>query len=430
MMEGGETMRSSLSPRVVSVGFAALALFASREARAASCASVPNTSTPVYIVGSSAIGPVISKLSGALATQATNPVTVFYGPVGSCAGLQTVVPGAVAIASPAGKTNYFKYFDNTGMAQTCDVATTDAILANVVVSDVYAESCNIAGFSPNGLAAYGITDHPGPVQAMTIAAPYNSAASSISAEAAYLVFGFGGKSNVVSPWIDSMHMFQRGASSGTQTMIGVAINVPANRWFGTFVSGTAGMITALTNANVALDNKAIGVLGAVDIDPLRRAAGTGTPAVKALAYRHYGQNCGYLPDSSPQSFDKRNVRDGHYAIWGPVHVLQLSTSNSAAQDVIGLIAGTQSLSTLDVIQIEAGSGLIPQCAMRVVRSTEVGLMTPNTPQTPCGCYYEYSASPTQTVSSSCKTCSSPSDCPSGYKCPQFGTPAMGWCEAP
>jgi hypothetical protein len=384
----------------------------------------------VYIVGSSAVGPVIAKLSGVLATQATNPLTIFYGPIGSCAGLQTVVPSAVAIANPSGKTNYWKYYDNAGMAQTCDVATTDNILANVVVSDVYAESCNIPGFSPNGLGAYGITDHPGPVQAMTIAVPYTSAANSISAEAAYLVFGFGGKSYTVSPWADSMHMFQRGPSSGTQTMIGVAINVPANRWYGTFVSGTAGMISALTTANVMLDPAAIGVLGAVDVDPLRRASlPPATPAIKELAFRHYGQNCGYLPDSSTQSFDKRNVRDGHYAIWGPVHVLQLN-SNPNAQTVIGLLAGTQSLSTLDVIQVEAGSGLIPQCAMRVQRSTEVGLMQPYDPQTPCGCYYEYSASPTQTVSASCKTCTSASQCPTGYKCPQFGTPAMGWCEPP
>ena len=31
------------------------------------------------------------------------------------------------------------------------------------------------------------------------------------------------------------------------------------------------------------------------------------------------QLCGYLPDSTGTSFDKKNVRDGHYWLWGAQH---------------------------------------------------------------------------------------------------------------
>ena len=43
--------------------------------------------------------------------------------------------------------------------------------------------------------------------------------------------------------------------------------------------------------------------------------------MKALAYQHFKQTVGFYPDSDPGAFDRRNVRDGHYYMWIPLHVM-------------------------------------------------------------------------------------------------------------
>jgi hypothetical protein len=409
------------------LAFGACALAAGAAHAATDCTTLPN---PVYVVGSTAIGPVVAKISAFLASQSTNPITVVYGGTGSCAGVATAVntianPGMAVVTTPNLKSNFFKYADSAGNAQTCDILPADGgapVFANIALSDVFPESCQLL---PNGLPL-GITEQLGPVQAMTFVVPYNSTESAISAQAAYMVFGFGNASTL-TPWDNVMHIFQRGPTSGTQVMLATGIKVPAAQWYGVITAGTGGMITALTMANTAMDPKAIGVLGATDVDPLRRA---GSPAVKELAYRHYGQNCGYLPDSSAGTYDKRNVRNGHYAVWGPLHVLTLPASDMTLKTNIDLIVayltGTTQAGGLDIIASEAQSGLIPQCAMRVARTKEVGPMTPFSPAQACGCYYEYIGSPSHQTS--CQSCSNDTQCPSNYTCPLYN--GMGWCEAP
>ena len=49
-----------------------------------------------------------------------------------------------------------------------------------------------------------------------------------------------------------------------------------------------------------------------------------------LAYQNTGQRCGYYPDRDANSNEKQNVRDGHYAIWGPMHFLTRIDSNGIA----------------------------------------------------------------------------------------------------
>ncbi len=149
---------------------------------------------------------------------------------------------------------------------------------------------------------------------MTLAVPNSSTEKSISAQAAYSVFGFGQASSQVPPWDQVASIFQRGPTSGTQAMIGAAD--PGRRW----PRGTLSVVEVehlehdhrdRTGANgTAAAANTIGVLAAEDADANRAT-------LHELAYQHVGQHCGYLPDSAPNKFDKRNVRDGHYAILGP-----------------------------------------------------------------------------------------------------------------
>jgi hypothetical protein len=414
------------------LAFGAASLLAGR-AQAADCTTLGLTS-PYYVVGSTAIGPVVEAIAAYLAVQPQNAITVVYGGTGSCVGVQDIIntsttPSAAALATPSGKTGYFIYYDSTGKPQTCDLAASDNVLLSVALSDVFAQSCPLTPALTQPLSALNITERLGPVQAMTFVVPQASSDYSISAEAAYLTFGFGGhNSSIVTPWPDVMSMFQRGPSSGTQAMLAKAIGVPSGSWYGVTPSGTAGMISAISTANTALNGNAIGILGTADVDPLRQTATPANPAPRYLAYQHYHQNCGYLPDSTPTVYDKRNVRDGHYAVWGPLHVFTLPHTDPNIDTIVNDLTGFAQLGATDVIAQQAKAGLVPQCAMRVQRSTEMGDLTPLSQTAPCSCYFEHVTLGLTAMDTTCGKCTKTADCAEGYSCQTYGP--QGYCEPP
>ena len=134
--------------------------------------------------------------------------------------------------------------------------------------------------------------------------------------------------------------------------------------------------------------------------------------MRELAYQHFDQDCGYWADSDPFSFDKKNVRDGHYAIWGPLHILSKLDAqgyplNADAKQVVGYITGTEDApGGLDIIQVEALSHVVPQCAMHVKRTEELGPLASTQPPKSCGCYYEKLAGGT----TSCMPCTNVTQC--------------------
>ena len=64
------------------------------------------------------------------------------------------------------------------------------------------------------------------------------------------------------------------------------------------------------------------------------------------------------------------------------------------------------------------SGLIPQCAMNVLRSEDGGALASTSPQRPCGCYFESLVGDT-----ACPECSSNAECPD-----EAPTCSYGFCE--
>jgi hypothetical protein len=426
--------------------FAAVSLVASR-AGAVDCTTLPS---PVYAGGSTAIVPVMGKIGQFLAAQ-TPPATLVYAQIGSCAGITqmvaTVNSPPTTLFTPMTKSNFFNYWDLNGNLLTCDitapmldggapVCSASTPCLDVALSDVFPATCQSF---PAGLPG-GIQDHPGPVQAMTFVVPSSSTQYSISSEAAYFVFGFGNNSGV-SPWSKAASLIQRSVTSGTQNMIATAIGVPASRWYGVFHSKTSDVYTALQTANAQNDGAALGIMAAEDVDAYRLSkvtvdGGVAPDILRELAYQHKGQLCGYLPDSAPDLFDKRNVRDGHYAIWGPVHVLPTGVSPAGGNStnvslIVNVLQGTMPLGSTDLVATEAKLGIIPQCAMRVQRSSEVGSMMPASPTSPCGCYYEEIANQQVGKHSTCKTCTTVKDCPTmSYSCPQYASLGVGFCEPP
>jgi ABC-type phosphate transport system substrate-binding protein len=384
---------------VLPLGVTAL-LAAPTLAHAANCSALPN---PVYVAGSSAVKPFLAKVAMELAGLA-DPITVVYQGQGSCVGVQ-----AMTGAAPGTITGTGMIWDDQGVevAGGCTLSLAGNEV-DIGVSDVFAESCSLT--IPDG-----VKDFRGPVQAMTFVVPSSSTQTSISAEAAYLVMGLG-ENGDVSPWTDETQIQIRSETSGTQQMLSAAIKVPAARWLGVSNSGSGVVITNLAAAATAGNaENALGIV-ATDVADKNRAT------VRMLAYQHYDQTCGYWPDSTSNSFDKKNVRDGHYMVWGPLHMLARVTdeavSNDSAKLIIDYMSGAIDPTGFDLIALEATSGVVPACAMRVSRTEEVGPLASFMPEKSCECHFVEAA--TGTVPSGCESCTTSSDCPNSAPACNYG----------
>jgi ABC-type phosphate transport system substrate-binding protein len=392
-------------PRVPALLASGLLALAGRAALATDCATLPSV---VYATGSTAAKPLLAEIGRVLATQAS-PVTVVYVGAGSCAGVDAVLSGTPLMG--AGSTA-LSYWDSTGGEFKCDITAAGGVVADIGISDVFASTCfQLPGGLPSSVA-----EVVGPVQAMTFVTHRLSTEKAISAEAAYNIYGFGAMSGV-PPWTYEGLLFKRDALSGTQSMIGTAIGVPADRWKGTATTSSGDLVTRVGSAN--FPDQSIGILSA-------EVAQENRSTIKMLAYQNFGQRCAVFPDSSEAANDKANVRTGLYPIWGPLHLfIRINgtgyPANAKAGDVAGYLAGTRPAPPgLDLIRIEAQRHAVPQCAMRVRRSQEMGAAMPFAPPGACGCYYDKVAN----GSSSCKACLASTDCPASAPVCSYG-----FCEA-
>lgn len=363
---------------------------------------------PIYVAGSSAIRPFLGVVANLVKADG---YSVVYQSQGSCTGVAAILDADPAkhlmkdVPSVGGKAaNYAIVFLPDGTAKECFLSPSGDTV-DVGASDVYASTC---GYT----AATDTSDYEGPIQPMTLIVSAVSSQMSISAEAAYLAFGLGGNSGQSSPWVDPAFFFVRNASSGTQQMIARAINVPAEKWWGTDRGGSGavrtGMKTLLDSAGA---EKGLGIIS-VDVADDERAN------LRVLAFKPYGGKCAYLPDSSATSFDKKNVRDGHYPIWGPVHFLTHTTggvpSAAAAALVTRFAAPKLDPSLIDAI---IAKHLVPKCAMDVKRSAELGPFQPRgATDYRCACYFEKSVN----GSTSCTPCTTSNDCPAERSACNYG----------
>ena len=380
-------------------------LAAGRVALAGNCVDLP---TPIYVAGSSAIQPVI-KAMGTVLAGATPPVTLVYQKQGSCVGVSSILSDTTptgACAAGACITGNGTYYDTTGTALTC---TLDAAgqHVDVGVSDVWATSCSGVTSVPST-----VKDYTGPIQAMGFVIPKASTQTALTAEEGYFVFGFGGAAGQVSPWLDIAFQFIRNVSSGTQQMTSRAIGIPAAKMKGTDSGSSGGVITAVSSSTSA--EKTIGILGAADYD-------TNRTTLTELAFKAFHQYFAYYPDSSSTSFDKANVRDGHYVIWGPLHMLTAvdgggNPVRSGAATFIGFMMETAASPPFDIVALEIAAHVIPKCAMKVTRTTELGDLSIYDSPAPCGCLFDSIVATT-----TCATCTS--SCTGSKVC------RHGYCEA-
>lgn len=415
------------------------ASLASSAARAQSCPATPpmcdDTATipnPVFVVSADTQVPVLHKLGKRLRADA-KPTTIVYIPNGSCTNLANLYASPAKFTAGTGGGPYYipadASFDVAAKtACPCTLPTAGVIpdlALTIVVPDT--KSCPTAPAKPAN-----ITIHKGPVQAMVFVVPYDTATSvgssqkAITAEEAYLVFGLGPTAAMVSPWSDPAYLYGRPASKGTQVSIGENIGVAAAKWKLLAdaehqidqSSALATQIAALaTDPNA---EKALGILGTEIYDKAANRS-----KMHALAFRAFKQLRAYWPDKTPTSFDKQNVRDGHYTLWSHVHYLvpvggDGKAVKPAAQLIVDALLGAPIAvnPAFDPIDDVVSSGLVPICAMKVQRSAEGGDLSLYDDPQPCGCYFDK----TVAGSTTCTACSDASPCATG-------TCRHGYCEA-
>jgi hypothetical protein len=409
------------------------------------CSSLSNGNV-VYMIGSSAISslflgqiaqPFEQSYNGGTSPH-TGPFTIVYQSAGSCDGVNAMIDPTNHPMT--GTATYWDTSQNPSSASsqlTCALDPGVVRYADVGISDVFAATCMQ---DPTYVLPTTLLDQPGPIQTMTFSVPQSSLVSptAISAQQAYLVFGFGGLIYPILPWIDPAYLQIRSTNSGTENMIAAEINVPPAKWWGVQNASSSGVDLALQTAGLTstIATKTLGILATdvVEGDPSH---------VNELAYQSWQQNCAYFPNSVAGSNDKANVRDGHYVIWGPLHMIApaaLTTgipTNAMVQRFFNVITGAENLyldstqtTTLDLIATFAKQHVIPMCAMHVQRSQDGGPIRPYTAPRSCDCYYQDRALGQQPQG--CTQCSTNADCANVSGSPQCvhagstGTP--GYCE--
>jgi hypothetical protein len=460
--------KNAFVPRGVAGLLGAAALAGAPSAHAAAC-SYPN---PVFISGASVAAPIIQALATAVAPLG---ISIIYTNPDSCLGLEDLIVNQTSTETGS-KTVLVN--PNSSTNTTCTLSATQT--PDIAISEVYASTCGYGADAGTG----SLVEVHGPVNAMVFAVPggaSGSSATSISAEAAQVVFGYDATTYIVQPWSSPTNIFVREQTSGSEAMIGVAINLPTSEWVNAATGSTSGQqkttATALAAvvATIASNQSAtIGILGSENVYSYN--AGNTTSSLNILAYQQTGQSCGYFPGSTATALDEINVRQGRYAIWGPTHVYahldgsgNLTSPNSPS-DVsavaavlnffiatgpnpdatalysIGSLAaggvdsgtigadGGSTVSTADkeaFIAAEIKPGyVIPWCAMEVLRTGEMGPEASYQAPEPCSCFFEETAAGGPIAGHTCTACpNGDSDC---VGTSSSGTPTptcrYGYCE--
>jgi hypothetical protein len=409
------------------------------------CTTLPH---PVYIAGSSASKPYLQQIA-----QVLPSVTLIYASSASCVGI-----GDIVTANQTEPGSGFSQITSAGALVTCTGGANPypAINVDIGVSDVYPETCITpsVGTLPAGYELFN-----GAIQAMEIVEPYTMTQSqfSISADAAYVVFGYAGQpymgnTYAITPWTIPNEIFTRGDTSGTQLMVATAIKLNGAKWLSALgaEAGAAQIIgssgTMLTDVETATTDAAIGILSNATVDPNKKLGG-----VEPLAFQASGQDCAYYPDSQLSTFDKINVRQGRYEIWGYEHFVTNVTggkpvvnpnaqsnpavsANADVQAVINVLTHTNitSTSTPSIVQVvgaETAAYFIPQCAMQVMRTSEIGAEASYQPPEGCGCLYEsLPHGGAGNTSSYCQTCTKASEKTDCTVKPYTTCNDFGYCE--
>lgn len=365
---------------------------------ATACGDLPD---PVYGLGANAVKPLFKQLGKGL-SSAAQPQTIVYQAPGQCFGINGLAGGTPITGNAI-------YWDETGTELTCTLPDLGVDVEFAVMNST-ATLCPGVPELPDGIG-----DFTGPIQSFDFIVPKASSQTVISAAAAYFVYGFGAEGEA-EPWTDETQIIRRDTNAGPSLFFGLALGIPVAKLKG--VDGISNGNTVTLVAAAPDPEKAIGIVAG-------EVAAANTATVTSLAYQHFDQDCGYFPNSTSTAKDKRNIRDGHYWVWSPIHFFaEVDGTGTPLVDgaarLIGYFTRTeQPPANIDMLDVEIAAGTVPECAMKVRRDGDLGDLQSFQPEEPCGCYFEAEA----TGETDCQTCEGDGECPDTAPNCRFG-----YCE--
>ena len=395
--------------KVVGLGACALALCLPHSAGAVLCDELP-LPNKLYGVGHNALTPILEEVARRLEQdpkRTDERTTVLYvDSLGACGSYQAFLDGKVT-------GRFFYWTEEPYTFELCDARDGGQPL-DFAYLPAAVDYCSQLPLPADVVARRGL------VHGVSLVTGLQSPERSISAEALYLIYGFG-PDGQASPWTDGSGIFA--AEGFNRDVLGFAIGVPPERFhddtpptIGTTFHHVMGYASDATRAT-----QAIGFASLAAVDAQRSN-------VKPLAYQHFGQDCGVWPDSNDSAFDKLNVRLGKYALWQQGSFLarvnaQSNVVNDHVANFMGWFDGSSQPpgTEVDVFPAVIEEGGLPDCAMQASREGSVGSLSSYAPPKPCGCAFEALANPHDP--NPCHPCSSDSEC--GGDAPRCN---FGFCE--
>ena len=291
------------------------------------CSALPN---PIVVTGSGDFEPVLAEFAVRLAAEspATTIITVALGSQAkSCAGIRSVVEATDFGGQPG---RYYSRSGSTIVSNACTFASGQT--ADVAISEVFYETCtNVPQPRPADIA-----DLTGPVQPVLFVGSKANTGEYLSYQEARSLFGCGVSSSrpVAGRYSDPTWVFCRDPAAGTQMTIARSLALADSALAGCrFFNSDAKMIVDL----VVRDDPA--TPGVVDYMPPPGAIGFSSAgafdrqrtALNQIAFQALGQSKAFYADSSTVVADRRNVRDGHYPVWGYTHFLTKTRAETSAR---------------------------------------------------------------------------------------------------
>jgi len=366
---------------------------------------------PIVVTGSVQFEPLIRQLALKLSTQ-TAPRTIIYAidtPT-SCAGIASVASGA----DLAGTAGAFYTVNGAGYIRGgCTFAAGQK--ADLALSDLFYESCpNLPQPKPAALM-----DVLGPVVATVFVTPLaNTTTQYLTYEEARVIYGCGvSAARPIAGFSDPTLLLCEPADAGPPAILAAGLGIPLSTLTPPHCAFGGGTALAVAQNVSAAGKYSLGFVTADGLSDDVRAL------VSPLPFRALGQTQAYLPDSALGAPDRKNVRDGHYALWGYAHLMTIASGGNPsrpAADFIGWVTGTKTNASFDYVGLESGLGLIPLCAMRVQRRSDGGLLSSYAPTETCNCAVD--AALTRALPANCTQCTSNTMCSGGQLC------RKGFCE--
>lgn len=395
------------------------------------CTFLPN---PIILYGTTAVQPVIASFGGRL-SQLEPPVSLLYLKQDGC----TAVTALSSNSNVAGSAEFYSMVDGKPKIDTCSLGGLGKVFPDVALADVYWETCpesrgagapRVRAQAVNGEdGAPAPVDFQGPTQAAVFAVPrVNFSTTHLSLNQVRDVLACGAKGGIF-PFVDRGQIFGYMYNAGDQGMKQMTYAClelgldklcrencdPNYDWNGDIASALLRSIKPDT---------AIGYLSNEVYDLYR-------DHLKSVAIQGPGQEKAFFPDSDATSRDRLMVRDGHYMVQGPLHMVAMAGPDNVPLSVQARrfanwmqqkpeMPGEATL-PFNIIDVFAETGVVPACAMRVIRYTDGGPFTPYRDPQPCGCYFESQATGVA-VPCGCNPCKDKSECGQAQVC------SYGFCE--